>query len=373
MLNFFRSILFFTAIMLVIPAYSYKDKRAIILVNKQSQPDSLGYNLVTSFSDWVYTKLATHTIKLYDSPRKTSEISFPGLLNMEKSSGASFTDISNLFIYETWNSDKKSTSFSIHGIAFTSESTSGNEVNFGYIDFNEISDLLKNEYIPVTVDGRYNTTFFQVFMNKEFVFDLIFFDQYPIPRPGHKNQVKELKRALEIEKNAFNAEKINLNYIPVQNAKKITYSLRTFDYNINTENIIAAVEDYFKNDRRELEAYAGDVIPNYFRKNKLIITECSLNELWVRQEGSIFMLFLDITPKFIDLPFNKLNAKDISNFGLKVDSLDFATRLQKKDFLFHITMINDNPIDENLSELYFEALQKHNWNNISTYVRTNKK
>ena len=88
-------------------ANGYTDKKAILQLSLESQPDTLGYNYVSDFATDAYVWIANGQVVLWDSPEKKLAINITDLKDLEAKSNALFTRFSNVFIYETWTSDKK--------------------------------------------------------------------------------------------------------------------------------------------------------------------------------------------------------------------------------------------------------------------------
>jgi len=48
----------------VFTADAYKNRRAILIVNKDAQQDSFSFNIVSEFTQWIYTKIEENKIHL---------------------------------------------------------------------------------------------------------------------------------------------------------------------------------------------------------------------------------------------------------------------------------------------------------------------
>jgi Leu/Phe-tRNA-protein transferase len=79
-------------------ANAYTHKKAILLVDKDLQPDSLGYNFVSDLANDLYGWISSGQVVLWDSPEKKSVLSLADLKNVEAKSMASFTRLTNVFI-----------------------------------------------------------------------------------------------------------------------------------------------------------------------------------------------------------------------------------------------------------------------------------
>ena len=344
--------------------FPYKNVKVVLIANKDNQKDSLGYNIVSGLAQWTYDKLKEGRIKMWATPYKSEEMSFSTLQGMEISSSLSFPDCQNLFFYEIWNSDKSQTSFTISGISFSSENKSGEMVSFGFIDYSSIVELLNKDYIPINENGSYKTTFNQVLMNKFFDYELVYFKDGPIQSPNSKNPEADYKNGVKIKTKAFNSNKLNLNYIPVKPAKMIEYTIRTGDYDLKTNNIIASLETYFNNNKKDLYKYGGSEIYKYFNNAKIILSECTIKEIWTKEGGKQYSSLQQIVPVSVGVIFNPVPAGDVERFNILIDSETLISKLTGKQFTFHLISINDNKVDEDKADSYLKALLTGNWNSI---------
>jgi len=357
-------------------AYSYKNKRAVLVLSKDAQVDSIGHNLVTGLSGWIYDKIKSGTLTLYESPLKEREISYTTLVGLENSSKTKFSETSYLFIYELWSSYKNETSFEILGFRFMNENK-GNEIDYGYIDFPDIENAVKKAYIKSNINGSYKTSFYQVLMNKEYDYDLLFFDNQPIQKINSKDPVADYHRGKQIIEDAFGKNKENLNYVVPRHIKLIEYLIISNNvvYDEKADNLITAIEEYFNENRRDLYSYGGSEIYKYFKKSNIIISKCYVKELWIKEDNVIKYKTIEIFPHSLGMPFEKKieftnKYKPVaSKITVKGESLQKA--IEKKDFSYRIIKINGIKIDPDKHKVYLKALRETEWYNITAFVRDN--
>lgn len=346
--------------------FPYKNVKVVLIANKENQKDTLGYNIVSALAQWTYDQLRDGKIKMWATPYKSEAMSFSTLQGMEISSKMNFTDCQNIFLYEIWTSNKSQTSFTLTGISFSSENQNGEMVSFGFIDYTIIEEFLKKDFIPITENGSYKTTFYQVLMNKSYDFEIVYFKDRPIQSPYSKNPDADYKNGLKIKNKAFNQNKLNLNYIPVKQAKLVEYTIRTADYDLNSNNIITSLETYFNTGKKDLYKYGGNEIYKYFNNSKLILSECTLKELWTREGGKIYFSLQQIVPVSVGVTFTPIPAEDVERFNIIIDQQSLISMLNSKQFTYHLISINGIMVNENNAVKYLKVLTEGDWNKIAT-------
>lgn len=361
-----RSLFFLIFILCYSALFPYKNVKVVLIANKDNQKDSLGYNIVTSLAQWTYNKLKEGKIKMWATPYKSEEMSFSSLQAIEISSKTNFADCQNIFLYEIWTSDKSQSSFSISGITFSSENPNGEIMSFGFIDYNSIEEFLKKDFIPVNENGSCKTTFYQVLMNKSYDYEIVYFKDAPIQSSKSKNPEIDYKYSVKIKNKAFNQSKLNLNYIPVKQEKLVEYSIQSVDYNINSNNIIIALETYFNKNKKDLYKYGGDELYKYFNNSKLILSECLVKEIWSKEGGKIYFSLQQIAPVSVGISFNPIPAEDVERFNINIDQKTLVLILTNKQFANHLISINGIKVDEKNASEYLKALTEGNWNRIKT-------
>lgn len=349
--------------------YAYQNKNAILLVNKNLQHDSLGYNFVTSFLKWAYYNIEKGHVRLYDSPLKINEVGFLSLQSMEDNSKTSFKDAENLFINEIWSSNNTSSSFIIRGLTITAELANQEEISFGFISYAEIVDLLKIGRVIPGVDASYSTSFFEILMNKRYNFDLIYFDDMPVINPNSKNPEKDYQKASQIKFRAFNSKKKSLNAVKITQLKKITYSVRKSDYDPTVVEILKSFENYFDAHKRYILYLGGENLYNFFKFTRCIITECHVTELLLMENGQAKSQLVNIQPYSFNLSYFPMERLILDTLDIFINDQSLEEKLQKKDYTFHLLEINDVKVDELLTQNYMDALMRGDWSKLSAIKR----
>lgn len=324
-------------------------------MNKNSQSDSLGYNLVNNFLTYTYHLIKENKVILWDSPFRNHAVSFDNLTMIETNEKSQFTASDNFFIYEYWSSNKLSSSFRMVGFGF-STSSNNKEVSFGFIDFNEIVDYLKLGKLEYSINGYCDLSFYQVFMNKSFNFDLLYFDDKPIIVHQGTKAEKDYLKGLEIKNKAFGNPDKNLNHVNVIPCKTITYKINLFDYDTGSLKIFSTFINFYNEYKAQLRLLAGEDIYAMFKKNTLIITECTIEEVIKYYDNKPTFYLLDITPSSFGKPYYQLTDINLDTLNLYIDSVHLKDYILSKKYKLHLIKINGYPVNQAYTDEYLKQL-----------------
>ena len=335
------------------------------MASKNLQHDSFGYNIVSSFLSYVYDAIINEKIVLWDSPQKQSRINADNLINIDHSNQVDFRDALYFYIFETWSSSRQESSFSITGFSFSNISRKGHEVNYGFIDYNEIVELLKINKVKTNPNAFYLSTFYHVFMNKSYNYDLIFFDDRPIINRNSRKPEKDFAKGVKIKNKAFGAGTSNLNYIEVIPSKLITYRLKAFNYDLKSEIIIDALEKYFDKNRSLWKIFGSDQLNTSFKEAKLIITSVEITKLVSIQKDQTVFKLVRIQPFALEKPFLPIDLLALDSLDIRTaDMRNIMHAINKIDFEYEIIEINENPVNPKFTREYMNALLQRNYRNI---------
>lgn len=349
-------------------SFGYQNKKAILLVNKSLQPDSLGYNIVSSYLELVYYLVRENKIKLWDSPLKSYLIDFDNLKGLEQNQELSFTKAENFFIYEYWSVSSGHSSFNIVGFGFSAANKQEKEVSLGYVDFNDILPFLKANYVSITINGFCQTTFYQVFMNKAFSYDLIYFDDAPVITKTGAKAEKQYLKGNEIKNKAFGSKAKNLNAVEIIPCKTITYEIRNFDYDSGAYLIFKTLEDFVKSSKDIFRFYAGEDIYTLFRNNKPLITKCEVTEMLRLEGGQIRQYLLKLTPQVFGKTFYSLTPANLDTLNLTIDAISLQDYLLQHRFRLYLIEINDIPVNPADTRANMDALFSGRFRNFRPEV-----
>ena len=340
---------------------AYTHKKAILLVDKDLQPDSLGYNFVSDLTSDLYSWIAGGEVVLWDSPEKKSILSYSDLKRVEGHSLARFTRLSNVYIYEYWTSRNKQTSFSVSGFSFIGATFGeGKDIIYGFVEFDiALRNLFQSTNLHVNVNGNSETTLYSALMNMGFKFNLIYFGNTPLTTN---------KSSEKIIAEAFSTKNKVLNNIPAKQTRLVEYgwdSLSMEQMNIS-HKIIKTLDSFFNKNQEEFFNYGGDKVYSFLKNPIIHISDFHVIETWTRdKDGKIYF-----TPQYIVLYAKAVRLQPISfeklgDWKLQYDDLSLTAFLGLKDYQFEIKKVNETIIPGQLAQSYKDALFADSWYHLA--------
>jgi hypothetical protein len=336
---------------------AYSGRKAILLVNRNLQQDSIGYNMVDELSRVIYAGLQNESINLWDGPLKKHRINKEKLADNEKASGVNFTRPRDIFIYEKWSLKKNQYSFETDGISFSALNPEGKEVYLGYIENNDsLTKLFSRSLLFVNAEGSYGTTLSQALESRNFDFDLVFFKNKAI----HK-----FKKGLKIKNSAL-AAKNTVYKNKVVDAKLVEYAIEPGP-SVLSENsgaIVNSVESFFNDNPQEFYNYGGDRMFSFLKKTPFIFTSLNVTELWTIPNDTVQCATLEYIPFVIGKPISPIPPAQLSAWKLKTKGNDIVEEIRAKNYYYRITKINASIIDPGVAEKCKLKLLSKDWHNI---------
>jgi hypothetical protein len=340
-------------------AHGFTNKKVILLATRDGQGDSLGYNFVNDFAGAAYQWLSDGKVQFWDSPEKKTILNISDLKGIEKNSNASFTRLSNLFIYENWTSRARKFSFTVKGFSFTGINAKGEEVLFGYVESNaSVKELLKNSPLHVNANGNYNMTLFAALMNMGFQYNLVFFDDTPL---------KDYKNSARIVKKAINPKKKMLNFVRLPQTKLVEYGWDSTDLSQSkiSDELTKVVGDFFNTNRQEFYNYGGDKYYSYLKNRKLLITGLHVIQEWTKdKKGNITCKLIAVVPYTVGFPLQQVPAQKLEEWGLKYKETSLTETLNTRNFSYSIKKINETQIPYVMADWVKANLTTGDWGHI---------
>jgi len=340
-------------------AEAYQHKKAILLVEREAQVDSNGYNFVNDLAHNVYNWIKNGEVVLWDSPERKSKISYSALQGIELNAQSFFRTIKTIYIYEYWSSDRKTTSFSIDGVSFTGSDYKGNDVIFGFVEFKgPMKELCQNTLLLVDANGLSGRTLYSVLMNKEYQYALIYFDNAPVVKYKVSNRINN---------ETFNSKKQVLNYVYAKQTKLVEYGWDSLskEQMVISRQVIKVLNDFFNENRQEFFNLGGDKIYSFLKDAPINITNFNIIETWTKdKDGKIFF-----TPKTIYLftrgfELQPVSFEQLDTWKLQINGESLTAFLSAKDYSYTIKKINETMIPYSLAQSYKDALFANSWNRI---------
>ncbi len=345
---------------------AYRDVPALIYLNANEQKDTLGFNLVKSLCSHVYPLVLSGKIPLYDGPGKKLTIGPSTLTSLEQSSGTRFEDCPDLFIYEYWSSSKRSTEFRVIGLSFINKNSQGEKVSFGYVDIQELMPFVIHSFVPNNANGTHHLTFEQAIMSRRY--------QYHLVQMGQETFANEPLRALELRNEAFFSGKNIITQYPFPQEKLVVYQIMTKKYPTDIDlgnQVIAALRQVLQQNPEVFLNYGGDQLDS-FPDTLFFVPEIRgvlIEEIWQKKERELLLKNARIKIFFADEELEWISLKELEELGILIGFKNLGEVLRNKPFQFELYRINDQEVDPEEGEKYFQALKKSPWARISEYVQ----
>ncbi len=363
MKNYILSVLF---LHLIIPGMATLAVQSPVLLflSKQDQVDTLGYNIVNELPMLVYNEIMSGRVPLWDSPEKTIQIKPSSLKRLEVSSGDDFIRARQLFIYELWDLDKRKGDLKTVGFYFSSRTTKGEDVSYGFVEYEPLDSLFRVSYIPSNANGNCNISFYEVLKSKYYFFNVV--------QVGEK-KITNIKEALAL--------KDEVKLIVNQRTVPPDYDCKMVEYQIEhnekdssetaakSERLLKSLQLFLNENIEVFYNLGGDKILNFIQAQTVTVSSVEIHENWRkildRTETELISFRIYAEKEALDI----LPRADIHEFDLLVDFMTLPDFLNEKEFYFRITKINNQEIVDAQSAAYLKGLKTWKWNQLTEFVR----
>jgi hypothetical protein len=337
---------------------SYEKTPALLHVSSLKQHDSIGFNLVQALQELIYPKLLTGDLALWEGSDKKKIVEAQNFRALERNARLPFVSSNDLFVYEYWEIFNKIFTFDIQGFSFTGTTKAGKKINYGYVDIQDITNLLKNTTIPANASGSADLSFWNALHSKSYSFHLVQF--------GHNNFKSNLRASLQIQYQALQDPSINRAFTKIVPVKKINYKVLAPDINSNLENknfYRIFTETVNKNKQTILNNTAAD----HFQTILFLpweIDQINILEKWSKYKNIPFQE-LESVELIIDKNSVILSSKQLEELGIKLNLQSLEEYISEKRFSFLLDEINTQEISPQQSETYYKLLLTNPWNKIT--------
>lgn len=358
------SVLFFVSLLPEI--FAAEPIPVILRVPRAEQHDTLGCNFVEQVCKLSYNLVLSGKIKMWDSPNKDIQITGSTLVEIEKTSKTKFTEPELFFIYENWTKTKEGINTQTVGFMFMNKNPVGEEVSYGFIDFNDIKSSFIQSRIETNADANFDMSFAIYMYKKNFHFNIIQFGGNTITTGGESNDIK-MNYIKDLE---FNPSV----KFPADEERSIVYALenkKTSD-DVKTKNsieILKQVEWYLTSNEELFFNMGGDKITTHIQRGKLRVTKMEVTEVWRKKENEIYNDTKSITFFVNDSALDNVLFDDFIMWGIQVKDKSMYEIFREKDFTYFITKINSQKIARKDSYLYLKALQSFSWRKLTEFVK----
>lgn len=338
----------------------------LLRVPKTDQPDTLGCNFNEQVTALVYDEIINGRVKLWDAPAKEIQITGSTLQELERASNTKFIDQDAFYIYENWAKMKSGINTSTIGFTFLNKNTRGEDVSYGYVDYNDLKDAFVKNKINTNANGILTINFATYLVKKMFNYNIVQFAGKAITTGGESQSIKaDFIAGLEFNPSV---------QLPVVPDKSVTYIIDDVknaedQKGKNSHEIIKQIEIYLIFNEEVFFNIGGERLSNYITKNKIKVSKVECHEIWKKSEDGIYYLPKTITIFVNDTALNTIPFSEFLDFGFEVGSKSILQAFSEKDFSFIITNINNQKIARKDSYLYYKALMTYDWKKLSEFVK----
>lgn len=340
-------------------------KPVMLFLSGKDQPDTLGYNLVAELPALLYESIVDGGIPLWDGPEKQIRIQPSSLRGIEESNGLSFSASPQLFILEKWKLEKNNLKFELSGFYFSDRTAKGEEISYGFVDYQDAELLLTANAISANANGSCFSTFKYVILNHLYFYNIV---QFGTKKISNLDESQKLKNQY--------ASMITVNTPPPPTSKKIIYLVEKPDaesVSITTGTItyqmLRMIEDYMNNNKEVYLNLGGDKLSDFRRVDFIKVRSFEAEEIWTRNDSAIDSQVLTLTIHMENGTLNPLTAEDLWKLDISSGDSKLANLLKQKEFYFRILRINADPVPPGESQKYLKALKKYSWNQVKEYVK----
>ncbi len=335
---------------------------------KKNQPDDLGYNAVSGLAYVLYKGIMEGKIKLWDSNKKKINLLPETLRAVENTSHSKFTDVENVFVYEYWNISAKEIKVRTAGFEFAKTGEGKDAISYGFIDYNEAAEWIRNSFIPANADGFSHITVDYVLRARQYNYQLI---QY-----GAK-VVKSFDESERIRKSTFEKLDYKPGHEAIRQDKHVSYLIvpnyvLKDDPKIQYGNVIInAFEDYLNTNLVDLLNMKHSDFNEALAKNPqqlYKINKIEVHETWHKNEDYISYLPDSVTLTINEITYPSIKFAYLNQWQMVIDFKSLEDVLKEKQYFFIINGINAQAIGRSKAYDYDRALYNADWKLLNIYV-----
>lgn len=326
---------------------------------------SRGYNFVEQFNNLIYDEIIAGHANLWDSPSKEIQLTAASLQDIEKSTGTSFRQQPNIFVYEKWTKAATEIQTTTIGFSFINKNQKGEDIAYGYVEFNEVSEALLRTVLSVNADGNCNLRIGYALQTKQFDFSIIQFDGEAITSETASEKIK---------KDFVAGMGFNSVLFPLQKQTKcITYILEqpvTLDDPSSklTGDIIKTVQTFLAEHAVTFSDWGSDLLKDINSPADIQVTRIEVQETWNKHAGNITTQLKQVLIYIKGQPLNAITPDDLAGAEIMCNSKELSMLLKEKKMLYYISRINDQAIERINTFPYLKALKETDWNLLNEYV-----
>lgn len=345
----------------------YAQIPVILRATSNEQSDSTGCNFVKEVCRITYEAIIAGKAKLWDSQSKDIQIFPSGLVDIEKSSNTSFIDQEVIFIYEYWTNSNRDLKSTTTGLLFSNKTKTGEEVAYGYVDFNDLQESFMRARLQTNANGNYNTTLAYYIYNKNYNYKILQFAGKVIDNVSSSQLIKDNF----IGTNRFNISAFSTNEIP---QKMVTWILDSNNDLVASKTeagieLIHVIDSFFRSNEEIFLNLGGDRIITQSKAKSWNISKIEVHELWKKIDNKVLFDPISVIVFINDSAMTEIQYRDLLKMDIKIGEKTWVDILREKPFQYYITQINSQKILRREGFQYQKGLLTYDWNKITEFVK----
>lgn len=335
----------------------------ILRVLASEQHDTIGCNVVREIVRITHQEILKGNAKLWNGPGKEVRILPASLQKIDEISKTNFLDQDLVYVYEFWNNREGQLTSTTTGFLFSNKTRSGEDIEYGYVEYAELQGAFTRERIEVNPNGNYNATLSNYLDSKSFHYNLIQFAGKVVDNVAESNRI----RSEYVGISRFNPSLFGSIEVP---KKLVEWSLEMVkdastqkatagnDFLKKLDSLMKANEDLFV----ELGGY--ELLYRQSRK-AWKVTRVQVKEIWKKVGSELLFDPIEMVVYINDEPLTAMSYQLIVSKGLSIDDKSLIDCIRKKDFSYAIRRLNSREVMRGESIQYQKALLNSPWNNIT--------
>ncbi len=335
------------------------ERKVVLSIKSEFQTSDHGFSIVKDFTKFIYPLIVDGKIKLWTDANKSKRIDGKSLQALEVQSQAPFQQLNQLLIYEMWENQSKKTYRKIHGISFVLDSRKDEIINFGFIDFSDLTSILKTNEVKVNATGYSPLTWWQVFQLKIYDYEMVTLDG-SLVTPRQERKVTE---------EYFSKGQYNPDVNSLSTKKRLLLEISKNTDSINNQLLHIALISFIKDNQSEFIAQVNETNRSLYLKKNLSLSSVKLVEEWSNSSNGLTrtLLMIGITPEG-STEIDYISAPIVNSWNILINDDNFTRVCQANNTYIRANRINSQEIPMQQSQNYLNALY-YRWDSINEYLQ----
>lgn len=366
--TFLKKLRLLTLLLLVVTGTAGAQVPVILRVSAAEQQDTTGCNFVKELCRITYDAIINGNVKLWDTKDKEIRIFPASLQEIERSTETLFQEEDVVFIYEYWTVTSKDVRSTTTGLFFSGKGKGGQEVAYGYIDYEDLQPFMMRERIRSNVNGNYSANLATYFYNKSFNYNILQFAG---------NVVDNVTKSAEIKEKFIADRKFNTSEFSSVDIrqKMVRWSVDTSSV-LNPEKaqsgkqLMRAVQDFLKQNEEVFLNLGGDaIVAKLKKKDAWKVSRLEVEEIWKKTPDGISYDPVGVHVFVNDSALAEIPYREMVKFDISIDLKNWVDYIREKPFQYTIQRINSEEIPRRDAFKYLKGLQTYDWNKLTDFIR----